>query len=70
MWEGDGSGWGQSWAGASGKIHKWEWLGGMTFIWWGVGMLVKIAKDNSRDQESREIKRKSNDNRHSWVWGD
>ena len=52
------------------EVHKWKWLGGMTFVWWGVGTLVKIAEDQSRDQESREIERKSNDNGCSGVWGD
>ena len=70
MWEGDRSGWGQSRAGVSGEVHKGEWLGDMTCIRWGVGTLMKIVEDKSRDQESREIKRKSNDDGHSGVWGD
>ena len=49
MWGEDGFEWGQSQAGASGKVHKWEWLGDMAFIQWGVGMSVKIVEDKSRD---------------------
>ena len=49
MWGGDRSGWGQSQVGASGEVCKWEWLGDMAFVQWGVGTLVKIAEDKSRD---------------------
>ena len=28
-------------------IGWWKWSGGMAFIWWGVGMLVVVAKENS-----------------------
>ena len=50
MWGGDGSEWGQSQVEVSGEVHKWEWLGDMAFVQWGVGMLVKIVKYESRDQ--------------------
>ena len=33
--------------GAYGKVRKWEWLGGMAFVGWGIGVLVKIAEENS-----------------------
>ena len=49
MWGGDGSGWGQSRAEASGEVCKWEWLRDMAFVWWKVRTLVKVAKNESRD---------------------
>ena len=29
--------------GAYGKVCKWKWSGGMAFVRWGIGVLVKIA---------------------------
>ena len=42
------SGWGQSWVGVSGEVHKWKWSGDMAFIWQGVGTLVKVVKKTGR----------------------
>ena len=36
--------------GASGKVHKWEKLGGMAFEWRGIEKLVKVAKDENGDE--------------------
>ena len=35
--------------GVCGKVCKWKWLGGMAFVWQGVGALVKIVKDAGRE---------------------
>ena len=37
----------ESRTGVCGKVRKWKWLGGMAFIWWGVGTLVMVAKESS-----------------------
>ena len=49
MLGGDESGWGQSWAGMNREVCKWKWSGDMAFVWWGVGMAVKITENKSRD---------------------
>ena len=50
MWGGDRSEWGQSQVGVSGEVHKLEWSGDMAFIWRGIGTLVEVVKNASRDQ--------------------
>ena len=50
MWEGSGFEWAQSQAGVSGKVHKWERLENMAFVWRRARTLVEVAKNESRDQ--------------------
>ena len=47
----------ESWAGACGKVRKLEWLGDMAFVWRGIGTLVEVAENTSRDQQGSKINR-------------